>query len=89
MTIDVCGKPFNVVYREPIGRTDDNCGESDCKAAVITLDKTMPALMRDSTLIHEWLHAVLTSNAIEHPETLVAVLENELYRAGFRVKVGK
>lgn len=87
MFTEICGKRFAVVYREPTGRSDDNMGMSDVKDCLITVDKELNREMRESTLIHEFIHCVLGMAAIEHNEILVSVLENELYRQGFRVKV--
>ena len=57
--------------------------------ALITLNKEMPKEVKETTLIHEWLHAVLDCigcGDYTNDEKLVCGLQNELYRAGFRVK---
>ena len=88
--IDVCGVPFNLREVESNGRGDGSMGRSDIKMAEITLNKEMPAAVKDQTLIHEWLHGVLETNGLPEQsgnETLVCVLAAELYRNGFRVKI--
>ena len=87
--VDVCGLPFLVKEIESNGRGDPSMGRSDSKLATITINKEMPKELKDSTLIHEWLHSVLDSTGfgeISNNENLVCTLQNELYRAGFRIK---
>jgi len=89
MIVDVCGIPFEVKEVESNSRTDCSMGRSDSKMAIITLNKEMPKEVKDSTLIHEWIHAVLDCCGMgeySNDEKLVCVLQNELYRAGFRIK---
>lgn len=87
--VDVCGLPFLVKEIESNGRGDPSMGRSDSKLATITINKEMPKELKDSTLIHEWLHSVLDSTGfgdVSNNENLICVLQNELYRAGFRIK---
>ncbi len=89
MTVDVCGIPFEVKEVESNSRDDCSMGRSDSKMAIITLNKEMPKEVKESTLIHEWIHAVLDCAGMGEysgDEKLVCVLQNELYRAGFRIK---
>lgn len=86
--VDVCGIPFKVVEVDSSDRTDGSMGRSDSKMAVITINRDMPKEVKQSTLIHEWLHAVLDCSGlgeISTDEKLVCALQNELFRAGFRV----
>ena len=87
--IDVCGVRFLYKEIESNGRGDVSMGRSDSKMAVITINEDMPKEMKESTLIHEWIHAVLDCAGMGEysgDEKLVCALQNELYRAGFRVK---
>ena len=87
--VDVCGIPFEVKEIQSNGRGDGNMGRSDSKLATITLNKEMPKTVKESTLIHEWIHSVLDCVGMGEysgDEKLVCALQNELYRAGFRVK---
>lgn len=89
MKVDVCGILFDVQEIESNCRTDGSMGRSDSKMALITLNKEMPKEVKETTLIHEWLHAVLDCigyGDYTNDEKLVCGLQNELYRAGFRVK---
>lgn len=87
--VDVRGVPFLCKEVESNSRTDVSMGRSDSKMAVITINREIPKEMKDSVLIHEWIHAVLDCFGMgdyTNDEKLVSVLQNELYRAGFRVK---
>ena len=90
--VDVCGIPFKVVEVDSNSRADMSMGRSDCKTATITLNRDMPKEVKQSTLIHEWIHAVLDCAGFgeySNDEKLVCALQNELYRAGFRIKACK
>lgn len=86
--VDVCGIKFEVKEVESNARDDGAMGRSDSKMALITLNKEMPKEVKESTLIHEWLHSVLDCVGMGefNNEKLVCALQNELYRNGFRVK---
>ena len=83
--IEICGLPFNLVYRERNSRSDASMGKCDIKDLKIYIDKDMPAEQRRASLVHEWIHAVLDLNGVEAHEGVVSVLGTELYRSGFRV----
>mgnify|MGYP007068152320 CR=1 FL=1 len=86
--VDVCGIPFKVVEVDSNSRTDMSMGRSDSKMALITINKDMPKEMKESVLIHEWLHSILECQGLSeysNNEEFVCILQNELYRAGFRV----
>lgn len=88
--IDVCGVPFLYKEVESNSRTDVSMGRSDSKMAVITINRDMPKEMKESILIHEWIHAVLDCGGLgelSNNEQLVCLLQNELYRAGFRIEI--
>jgi len=87
--VDVCGIPYQVVEVDSNCRTDMSMGRSDSKTATITINKDMPKEVKESILIHEWIHSVLDCTGFTeytNDERLVCALQNELYRAGFRVK---
>ena len=87
--VDVCGIPFEIKEGDSNSRADMSMGRRDAKMALNTLIKEMPDEVKDSTLIHEWLHSVLDCVGMGEysgDEKLVCALQNELYRAGFRVK---
>ena len=90
MTNDVCGVPFELKETESNGREDPSMGICDSKLAIIKINKEMSEPMKESVLIHEWLHGVLDANGLGElsgKENLVCVLQTELYRNGFRIKV--
>lgn len=87
--VDVCGIPFRVIEVDSNSRTDMSMGRSDSKTAVITINRDMSKEVKDSILIHEWIHAVLDYAGMgeySNDEKLVCALQNELYRTGFRIK---
>ena len=87
--VDVCGVPFEVKEVESNSREDGAMGRCDAKLGVITLNKEMPEPIKETTLIHEWLHGVLESNGLPDMsgnETLICVLAAELFRNGFSIK---
>lgn len=86
--VDVCGIPFKYVEVDSSDRSDGSMGRSDSKMAVITINRDMPKEVKQSTLVHEWLHAVLDCSGLGElsaNEQLICALQNELFRAGFRV----
>lgn len=88
--VDVCGVPFLLKEFEPNCRADNNMGRSDSAQAVISINRDMPKEMKDSVIIHEWLHSVFDCSGfgdLSNNELLISVLQNELYRAGFRINV--
>lgn len=85
----ILGLPFEIILREPKDREDGNFGSCDAKLGRIQMDKTMPRCIQDQTLVHEWIHGVITLQGCSIDETAVSVLAAELYREGFRVKVEK
>jgi len=87
MQVTICGIPFQIVQVQSYRRDDYSFGSADAKMATITICAGMPVQVRAATLVHEWMHAVLATNGVEHPESIVGVLATELYRQGFRVKV--
>lgn len=89
LEVNVCGVPFNVKEVPSNSRIDVTMGRSDSKLCEITINADMPDKMKESVLIHEWLHAVLDCSGLaefSENEILVSCLQNELYRAGFRLK---
>lgn len=64
-------------------------GRCDSKMSLITINADMTKEMKESTLIHEWLHATLDLQGmgdLSSNEQLISVLGNELYRAGFKIR---
>ena len=87
--VNVCGVPFRYIEQVSTDRQDNFMGRSDSKMAYITINADMPKPQKDSTLIHEWIHATLDLQGmgdLSNNEQLVSVLANELYRAGFRIQ---
>ena len=87
--INVCGVPFRYIEQTSTDRVDSFMGRSDSKMSYITINADMTKEMKESTLIHEWLHATLDLQGmgeLSNNEQLVSILANELYRQGFRIK---
>lgn len=87
--VNVCGVPFRYIEQVSTDRADNFMGRADSKMAYITINADMPKEMKESTLIHEWLHATLDLQGMgdySNDEKLVSILANELYRQGFKLK---
>ena len=87
--VDICGIPYQVIEVDSNCRADMSMGRADSKTATITINRDMPKEVKESSLIHEWIHSVLDCTGFgeySNDEKLVCALQNELYRAGFRVK---
>ena len=86
--INICGIEYIVNYIEPNSRTDTFMGRSDPQKAIITINSTMAEDVQKQTLIHEWLHAVLTNYSLNEEndnEMLVQTIASELFRNGFEI----
>lgn len=87
--IDVCGIPYKYEEFDSSDRTDNSIGRSDPKMALIRICKDCSEETKQSTIIHEWLHAILDCHGLQNhanDEILVSTLETELYRNGFRIQ---
>jgi hypothetical protein len=81
--IMVCGIPFTLRFFEDNSRADGAMGRMDSKRGEIAISSTLEGDILESTILHEWIHAVLEMNGVDHDEGVAAVLGNELYRNGF------
>ena len=82
--IDVAGVPFKVIKRNPANMSPLD-GEFGCCSPIegaIRVNGKMPREVYEQTLIHEWVHGLLTG--VDHSEAVAIVLSTELYRQGFR-----
>jgi hypothetical protein len=86
--IMVCGIPFTLRFFEDNSRADGAMGRMDSKRGEIAISSTLEGDILESTILHEWIHAVLEMNGVDHDEGVAAVLGNELYRNGFRAPRG-
>jgi hypothetical protein len=87
MTVDVCGIPFSIdIAKSPFRSGTQFFGETDGKAASIVIHSACSPEQWDATLIHEWLHGVCQCYGCDDSEPMIAVIAQELYRVGFRVK---
>lgn len=87
MKVDVCGIDFEIKEVDSNSRIDSYMGRCDTKMGTITINKDMPGKIKQTTLVHEWLHAVLDCGGYAEEsgnEKLISFLQGELYRAGFR-----
>lgn len=83
----ICGIPFDILIVETVLCGTERFGNCDVMAATISINKHCSTEQRESTLIHEWLHAVAGCNGTTNSEDIISVFANELYRNGFRVKI--
>jgi hypothetical protein len=87
-TCDVCGLDFEIIEHAPNNLGTIGIANIKFEQNLITIDSTLPEKMKDSCLIHEWIHGVLDMNGYhDQDENMVSALQNALYRAGFRVPV--
>lgn len=89
--VNVCGVPFRYIEQISTDRIDGFMGRCDSKMSYITINADMTKEAKESTLIHEWLHATLDLQGmgdLSNNEQLISVLANELYRAGFKIRTG-
>lgn len=86
--LEICGISYEVKFLEPNNREDVFMGRQDPQRAVITINKTMSEEVQQQTLIHEWIHAVLSNHCIDDcNEPLVQTLACELHRNGFKLQL--
>ena len=87
ITTKICGLNFDIIERTRNSRDDDNMGKCDPKELKIFIDDGLPQDQETLTLIHEWLHAVLCTYAIDHTEILVNAIAVELFRSKFNIQL--
>ena len=86
-TIDVGGQTWRLETFESQSRQDGAMGRSDSKMGVIRICRDIQGDVKDVTIIHEWLHGLLDVYGLEHPEALVSVIANELFRTGYLLSI--
>ena len=82
--LKICGLNYTVEYIQPNSREDTFMGRTDPQKALITINQTMAEDVQQQTLIHEWLHAVLSNYSLaeNENETMIQALATELHNAG-------
>ena len=85
--LKICGLNYTVEYIQPNSREDTFMGRSDPQKALITINQTMAEDVQQQTLIHEWLHAILSNYSLaeNENETMIQALATELHNAGFKL----
>lgn len=85
--LKICGLNYTVEYIQPNSREDTFMGRTDPQKALITINQTMAEDVQQQTLIHEWLHAVLSNYSLaeNENETMIQALATELHNAGFKL----
>ena len=85
--LKICGLNYTVEYIQPNSREDTFMGRTDPQKALITINQTMAEDVQQQTLIHEWLHAVLSNYSLAETEneTMIQALATELHNAGFKL----
>jgi hypothetical protein len=86
MNVDVAGQLWKLDFYDDNSRIDSSMGRSDSKMGVIHISKSINNDVKKVTLIHEWLHGILDVYGVDHTESVVNVLANELFRIGFVIK---
>lgn len=90
MKVDVCGQEYIINEIESSSRYDSTMGRSDSKLGIISVNKELPKDIKETTLIHEWLHCVLDNYSFSeesNDEKLVSAISLELFRAGFNLRI--
>jgi Zn-dependent peptidase ImmA (M78 family) len=85
--LKICGLNYTVEYIQPNSREDPFMGRTDPQKALITINQTMAEDVQQQTLIHEWLHAILSNYSLaeNENETMIQALATELHNAGFKL----
>jgi Zn-dependent peptidase ImmA (M78 family) len=85
--LKICGLNYTVEYIQPNSREDTFMGRTDPQKALITINQTMAEDVQQQTLIHEWLHAILSNYSLaeNENETMIQALATELHNAGFKL----
>ena len=85
--LKICGLNYTVEYIQPNSREDTFMGRTDPQKALITINQTMAEDVQQQTLIHEWLHAILSNYSLaeNENETMIQALATELHNAGFEL----
>jgi hypothetical protein len=79
MQIKICGCVFDIKESDPSGWSEGGMGRCSVKDATILINKKMAGDVKNSTAIHEVLHAIDDMNSLGLNETQVSVLANALY----------
>ena len=88
MKTTICGVPFEVNFEKTDTFNEVTLGGISLKENEIRIKENLSRELKDSVLVHEYLHGILDMNgyhAESSNEQLISCLRNELYQAGFRV----
>lgn len=88
MKIKICGVPFVIKQEKTDTFNVGTLGEISLKECEIRIKEELSKELKDSVLVHEYLHGILDMNGYHNEssnEQLINCLRNELYLAGFRV----
>ena len=88
MKTTICGVPFVIKQEKADAFYEIEIGEISLKKSEIRIREELSKELKDSVLIHEYLHGILDMNGYHNEssnEQLINCLRNELYQAGFRV----
>lgn len=88
MIVNICGIPHRVTEKEDYFDADTHLGIIDYSKAEITINSTMPEVLKKETLCHEMTHGILVHigrNDLANDETFVQTLGNAIFQ-GFEVK---
>ena len=88
MTILICGIPYNITEYEDTFNVDIHFGQTDFKRAEIRINKDLADSIKQETLCHEILHAILVHierSDLSEDETFVQSLANAINQT-FRIE---
>ena len=85
--LKICGLNYTVEYIQPNSREDTFMGRTDPQKALITINQTMAEDVQQQTLIHEWIHVVLSNYSLaeNENETMIQALATELHNVGLEL----
>ncbi len=78
-TVKILGKKFAIEECEDFGKTDVTMGRVDIKTGKIYIKANMPEDIKGEVLLHEVIHAICESLAIELTESQVTALSSGIF----------
>lgn len=79
MKIKINGQEIKITESDPAGWSENGMGRWLGKKGEILINDQMPQDIKDSTLLHEIIHALADMSSLEMSEIQVAVLSNGLF----------
>jgi len=85
-TIKILGIEYTIIERQPFHTEDHDMGISDSIRNEIIIRWGMNQDTKESTILHEVIHALSDKMGLGLEENIVNCLESGLYSVGYRLK---